>query len=1059
MNGEVIDIPLNGGLDLRDPINIPLGSFSTLDNADFINGLQRRHGHIAYPVVDDLAAASVPQYDEDAEGWAFGFGRYNLESWTTDALVRDQNVTGLRGTASRGDELLAWDGWRLFSRNTDGMWKRTYTQNSHEFPRGGVFPEATEFTPISVVGDVTSSILNYDVARGLKYTMYAWQAGTSVKYSVVENDSNKLFISSQNVTSSMPAAPGRVRVTYSSGRFYVTTIDATGAPNYDIFCYVFSEERIREYPVSNPVAVTVETSCNEDSGYDVKPCTDGIALLYSRTGPLLTLSYVRGASNAVTSSLMNQDTGGFLTTAGPVGLAIHPDGTVMAAWYLSAGTSIMVGFYDPSGNIRKYDAVNALTVNPARMTCEFRYLRNSGIYRGTVAATTGSLTSVRDIEGATTVGSVQTLADTNITHNMFRCGDSTFLPVAYYQMTRALNQTQLVVLHVDKTTTGTGLTPVISVMRGTIYKSASAFNICTSSAVWPDQDSVNPSKLSLAQAYGKVLPAGAGFEQIPRGVSQVDIDLLPTLRALNRDKTTWFPGGIVKEYDGRAIYEVNHLTYPTMVLNDVAGGSLDLTSVYQYRVYLCRRNAQGDLHRSTAVTKSKLLTGANQSVDIVLDAIPFCTSEEVYWEIYRTEGGGTLFYYLTTVYPSSLAAARSGTTTHNDTRSDASITSSPLDPAPAYTAAGFSIVDRVPPPACNKIIEAKSRLWFINGSVPAGSIAYSRLWDPGDAPAWNEGFVKNCGPCELTGVASDGQSIFAFNTESVVRFAGEGEDNLGNGYFEEPVPIQECSGCVSLDSVIQTPLGIMFQGHGGIRILPDVPIGDPIDSAITTVTASSHSHVAQQIRFHIGNNTSFVLDYSDLKAPRWSKWIMPVQALGFHMGKVVVVPDISYNDIWVEDLDVATDGGEPYTFAGETGWITPGGKVAHGRLTWLYLLGQWLGPHGLSCEVNYDYRLSGAKSTDSFTWFPNTPYTVDSTTVQDVGDGELTGVQWALGTFPEYYGGPYFLRHRFKRQKSSAFRFKFKDNSAENDSALLSSISIVYRPLKGASRVPKRNLG
>lgn len=1180
---ETTDIPLTGGLDLRDPRTLPLGSFSTLHNADFEPAcVKRRHGHEGLNVSDDsLTGGAITINTGETEGYLFGYGRYNA---TSPTLVYDPMPGEIMGVATRGQEVLAWDGWRMLSRNlADGArWNRVGADlGSYDFP-DAYFPVATEKEAIwRTLPSGTQR--HYDMAVGRDYTVYLWIEDTTPKYSIVANASGASIATAETLSCSA-ATVTMARVVYSedtdgAGAFYFVLNDST---NQDLYVEIMLEGLMRRYHIFggyDPTEVVISsTLVSANTPFDVRPASSGrIAVLFVQSGPELRLVYV--TMGAGTSGL----TLGTSVTDGPVALAIHPDNTLLACHYWNdAGTvKAMARFYSATG-VALYAATymnsGAAITTLTRLTCEFRYLQNlSSEYRGVVGwFDSGGGTenvSVREIEGAATYGGARRLKNIQLTHQMCRIGDAVFLTCGYAPPLTAC--WQLVTFSVDPGlqagSSRPALTPVSSAMRGTYRDDSSGAQYVRSVCAPPGQDRISPYRQIFINASGKAVPTLTAVTQSEVGARTVELDFLPRLRPLDRGHVTWFPGGVVREYDGATMTEVGFLAYPEPATPTAgAGGGLNAaagTVLYQWRWYLCSRNAQGEVHRSTAITKSLTLTAAQNRATFTLPAIPLCTKSNVYWEGYRTQADGSSFTLLATEIPSSLATVRGADTTYVDDASDLSIVQNATDPSPAYTSSGLGLLDRVAPPACKHIAQGKGRIWFYGGAVPDSQVAYSRLFDPGDAPGWNEALtVVVPGSGEITGFGFLGDAALVLRKTEGYAFGNQGPDNLGQGDFDEPRPVPALTGCVTPDSVVQSPLGLAMQTSGGIRVVGAgfnvSNIGSQVDSAFTseTITAAARSDISSQLRFAVGTS-AYVLDYSSPDNLRWTKWSLPANGFATIDGKVLVAPAMHLNTVYLEDPSVATDGGLGYSFDLETGWLAPNGaKLGWGRVDWLMGVGEWRGAHTLTGEVNYNY---GWRQRDEWVWRPDAAIAIDQDYEFDISDdvnvgpgspsnpargyvisipggtytqtsllakirnqlppnwtvgvntnGKMefeylpgtiditwrqTGIRDALGFTVDandwdstadgpfiattalaavadvsgapvfgdvygagaslwYYGGPYLFRRRFRTQRASTFRLALSDTRADNDSFLLSALTVVHRPDAGGAKMGRRNL-
>ena len=168
-------------------------------------------------------------------------------------------------------------------------------------------------------------------------------------------------------------------------------------------------------------------------------------------------------------------------------------------------------------------------------------------------------------------------------------------------------------------------------------------------------------------------------------------------------------------------------------------------------------------------------------------------------KIYRTENDGTVLKYIGEV--------TNGTTTYNDSASDASITNN----VTIYTTG--DIVDNDPPPPA-KYVHVSNDI-ALYGHVKEGSVVVpNRLRQSirGDIDSCPEDFFLDL-PDEIMGVSSFQGTWIVFCKSSCYRVDGS-FDEQGRGGLSY-LRISDTVGTVSNDSIIQTDQGLVFAAQQG----------------------------------------------------------------------------------------------------------------------------------------------------------------------------------------------------------------------------------------------------
>ncbi len=265
-------------------------------------------------------------------------------------------------------------------------------------------------------------------------------------------------------------------------------------------------------------------------------------------------------------------------------------------------------------------------------------------------------------------------------------------------------------------------------------------------------------------------------------------------------------------------------------------------------------------------------------------------------------------------------------------------------------------------------------------------------------------------------------SVVVLKETALYHITGPGplpNPELGGGW-SPPELISSDVGCISPDSICQTPNGILFQSRKGIYLLGrDFQvsyIGAPVEAYnAQTVAAATLVDDRTQIRLVTPAGSTLLYDY---ERGQWSTFTN-------HEGADAIVVDGTFhylrNDgrVWRETTSYA-DANAHIRKVVETAWINLSGhRQGLDRLWWVTLLGEFKSAHTLRMYVAFDYQ-------DGWT---GAPIDIDPTEGRDEG---LYG-EGVYGDGP--YGGGADTRYQFQvhiGQECEAVRFRFEDVEAES---------------------------
>jgi len=209
------------------------------------------------------------------------------------------------------------------------------------------------------------------------------------------------------------------------------------------------------------------------------------------------------------------------------------------------------------------------------------------------------------------------------------------------------------------------------------------------------------------------------------------------------------------------------------------------------------------------VVQANILLVDEPSVsNITVNSIPVFSNDadeqydtaNMFVKIYRTDTDGEVLYLLDTV--------TNGTTSYVDSTSDANLLASGQT---IYTTGG--VLNNDTPPKAKSIHIVNGVMWYGNLQIGTAKLEnrliQSVVNDPDSAPASNYIDLDD----EIVGISSYMDRALIFCRHSVYRIDGN-YDEFGSG---DPLiqKIADTIGCVSANSIIQTPQGIFFSSNTG----------------------------------------------------------------------------------------------------------------------------------------------------------------------------------------------------------------------------------------------------
>jgi hypothetical protein len=125
-----------------------------------------------------------------------------------------------------------------------------------------------------------------------------------------------------------------------------------------------------------------------------------------------------------------------------------------------------------------------------------------------------------------------------------------------------------------------------------------------------------------------------------------------------------------------------------------------------------------------------------------------------------------------------------------------------------YTSGGVLAAD--PWPAFSHSVVASTRFWVID-ATNKGRVIYSKLFEDFIAPEHNSTLAINLGDeRDLTAIGKLDDKVIVFEPDDIHVIYGEGPDNRGQGQDFAVHYISTDVGCSDQESVVETPMGLLF---------------------------------------------------------------------------------------------------------------------------------------------------------------------------------------------------------------------------------------------------------
>ncbi len=486
--------------------------------------------------------------------------------------------------------------------------------------------------------------------------------------------------------------------------------------------------------------------------------------------------------------------------------------------------------------------------------------------------------------------------------------------------------------------------------------------------------------------------------------------------------------GIMQMYDGASASEQGFTLYPETITGTASGSDGDLSAgLYGYKIVYQWIDNEGQTHRSAPSLNLSLTVSANNHVALVIPTLRITEKVGVTITIYRTVVNQTIYYRLDTLYQTF--PLNNSVVSDSINFTDYSADSQIVGNENLYTG---QEVENIAPPATLAMTEYRDRVIAIPSENPYG-YNYSKQVVDGSPVEFSDLFFQSTGtsggPLIGAGVIDD--KLILFQSDQISYVTGTGPSPSGaNNDFSDPQFITSDASLYDPNSLVQTPVGLMFKSEKGIylldRSLQTKYIGKDVeDYNQYTVTGAVLTPKGNQVRFTLSNGVCLMYNYFWTNEEGIGQWGV--------FTNVSAVSDCLFggNHAFVttaglvsrEVPGVYTDGATGINTKFSTAWINVAGMQGFERAYYFYLLATYISAHTLTVNIYYDYDDTLAQTL----------------TITPVA-GELE--QWRI-----------FL----DRQKCQAFRLVIQEVGSSGAGLTISGLNLIIGLKKGYTTIRAAN--
>ena len=498
------------------------------------------------------------------------------------------------------------------------------------------------------------------------------------------------------------------------------------------------------------------------------------------------------------------------------------------------------------------------------------------------------------------------------------------------------------------------------------------------------------------------------------GMALVEFSFSQSSDVVSDSETAIFPNALPREFDGLQHFEQGFIHRPgRLSLTPVAGVGLDSGATYSYKAIYQWTDANGRVHRTDpSIVSTALTTAANKAVNVYVSNIHWGYRSGVKIRVYRTEGNGSVYYFVREFDNGTTAASQY----FQDTSADSAITSNEA----LYTTGG--VLENTPPPPYRVSCFHHGRQYIVPVDANDRLIQYSKQAAEWESISHSDALTVtvNSQGGAINALASFMDRLLIFKEHSIYVTSGVEATNTGTGSGpRDPVLVSEVYGTSVPRSVCLTDAGVMFfDSAGGICLLDKTlavkRVGDAVRYYTDEYPVETATVVPDQGHVVLTTNGGPALVYNYMLS-LWSQWTDLEGTVDAKTIGGLLCALNSSATIKRENRAVYTDGGNHVTMDIFTGWFSLAGLSGYKRLYEAMLLGQRIGDSRLMVRIGYDYD----------------PVWIDEMDLEDTTSATTFPASNHYETTPSVASGhgAYIARVRGSRQKVSSIRYRIWDEA------------------------------
>lgn len=891
---------------------------------------------------------------------------YDLLSRAVDGTTR--LISRARCLAKRENELLLFTNNNCYSKEADG----------EKWVDAGAIISAPGYDRPAVHTGTAQTMPDHATNNGV--TVYAWEDSRGgVWWTAVDAESGRIYKAPTQANASgerprcLPngdvlhiyyAVPTQHRIDCIivnpsaptadvASVIVITDLDATN-PVYDAAPAIRASGTVvviawHEHATTNVRVGFVTTGAELGSPSRFLPSVYRAAVALSAASPLA-VSYQPGYAEAPDS------------VDSPV-LIIVPDPQIAIAY--QTGASFVASFYDVSTSSpfpishagdETLDTATTLT----RIALEYEH--NTGSYVWAAGEETAAQSSQRycrvNYAAVGDVGTATKIRSVGLASRAFQAGDNTDVFAVFVHDTTYFN-TYVTLRLSDFAPAGRHLPS--SAAAPTRTHLASAHSV----------DDV----VTIALPYKTRLQSSRNDKFTETGIRRVvmDFDSNDSHQYAQIGAGLYLGGACPQHYDGRLWTEQSFHFGPERITTAAgSGGSLTVSSTYEYVSWYEWTDGQGEIHRGpTSVGLTVVTGGSDTKITLTLPTLRVTRKSNVRICVARSlPGDASRFWRVASLDPTTAGASNGYVA--NDTTVDTAVFVDAMSDddlqlqEQLYTTAG--ILSNDPAALGSHIVASKNRIFWTdanNGNIVRYSQTIATGYGLEVAPELKLDIPPTGGDVTALTVMDD--VVYVFKQNAVYAFAGDGPFATGSSTnsgptvsgFSAPQKIPGAAvGCTDPKSIAVTSQGIMFRsGDQGIwRVGIDRQLqytGSPVELYNTqTIRRAIEMPKRTAVLFLTDSGKSLYYDYL---FDQWSTFTN-------HEGNDAAVVDEEFyylrtnNVVFKETPGMYADGGARITLRFETAWLHMHEHLQGFQRFWkLLLLGTWSSPHQIGVQYRKDY--------------------------------------------------------------------------------------------------------